>query len=244
LKIKYFFKNFTLLNVLLVAVIILMAVYTLFPIMLKGFKYTLPVPKKGVVEKTVKVVGPNTPPPSDYVIIADANLFHPERRIPPEKKADDQQSLPTPEFVIYGTLITDTISLAYLEDLKAPRNTPGRGKRQIAMKIGDTLSGFTLKEINPDKVVMARGEDKITVLVHDPQRLKARDTATTKPQAPAGQPAPPGLPSRPASQTTPQSRGQKPPSVQDLVKPPAGPKTRAPNITKGDERALDALKRL
>lgn len=80
--------------------------------------------------------------------------------------------MPKPEFVLYGTLITNDISFAYLEDTKAPRNTPGRGKRQIAMKKGDTLSGFNLKEINVDSIVMARGEEKITIYVYNTQKPK------------------------------------------------------------------------
>ena len=107
-------------------------------------------------------------------MIAEENLFHPERKIPAEKKVE--QALPKPEFVLYGTLITDDIKLAYLEDRKAPYNTPGRGKRQTVLKIGDTMSSFTVKEIDTDKVVMVRGEDRIEVNVIDPAKPKRGDT--------------------------------------------------------------------
>jgi hypothetical protein len=239
-----FVKNFNLLNILLAAVILLMINYALLPYTGAVSEYALPSPKKTVVEKAAPSEGLNFPASSSFNIISDDNLFHPERKIPVEqKKAAEQQPLPTPDFVLYGTLITDNLRVAYLEDLKAPRNSPGRGKRQIVMKTGDMLNGFTLKEINPDKVVMARGEDKITVSVHDRQRLKTRETATAKPQAAAGQPPAPVQPPRPSSQAAPSSRVQRPPSVQDLVKPPAAPKTRAPNITGPEEKALDFFRR-
>jgi hypothetical protein len=93
-------------------------------------------------------------------------------------------------------MIADDISLAYLEDLKAPRNTPGRGKRQVALKKGDSLSGFVLKEIETDKITMVRGEEKLIVAMNDPQKAKAREvaaaatTAAAQPKAaPAATPA-------------------------------------------------------
>jgi len=74
-------------------------------------------------------------------------------------------------------MISNDLSLAYLEDLKAPRNTPGRGKRQVALKKGDSLSGFVLKEIETDKITMVRGEEKLIVAMNDPQKAKAREVA-------------------------------------------------------------------
>ena len=221
-------------NVLLTSVIVFMAYYTLFPLMGADIKYALPSPGKTVLEKTGMPEGLNPAPLSSYTIIADNNLFHPERKIPVEKKtSEEQQPLPKPDVVLYGTLITDSLSLAYLEDLKAQRSTPGRGRRQTAMKIGDTLSGFTLKEIDTDKIVMAKGEEKMTVYVRDPLKRKTRE-GVTQPQPTPGQ-AP-----IPASRVSP---AQTPPSVQSLIKPSLPPKTRAP-MTRTDEKVLDIFKRL
>ena len=115
----------------------------------------------------------------DYVVVADENLFHPERRIPPEKKAE--AVLPKPEFVLFGTLIAPNLSIAYMEDKKAPVTTPGRGNRQTTLKKGELLSGFTLKEIMKDKVVMARGEETIQVSLENPGSPKKRETLLTTP---------------------------------------------------------------
>jgi hypothetical protein len=233
---KYFIKNITPLNVLLTSVIVFMAYYTLFPLIGADIKYALPSPGKTVLEKTGPPEGLNPAPLSSYTIIADNNLFHPERKIPVEKKtAEEQQPLPKPDVVLYGTLITDSLSLAYLEDLKAPRNTPGRGRRQTAMKIGDTLSGFVLKEIDTDKIVMAKGDENMTVYVHDPTKLKRRDTAATQPPHTPVKAAAIGQAARPSPRT--------PPSVESLVKPAPTPKTRA-RMTKTDEKVLDVFRRL
>jgi len=203
-----------------------MAYYTLFPLMGTGIKYTLPAPGKMVVAKAGRPEGHNPLSSSSYTIIADDNLFHPDRIIPLEKKTSEEQpSLPKPDVILYGTLITDSLKLAYLEDLKDPRNTRGRGRRQTVMKIGDTLSGYVLKEIDPDKIVMAKGDEKITVRIHE--KPKPIGTAAAQP------PLAPGQTARPSQRA----------AAESLVKPPPPPKTRA-RMTNAEERALDVFRRL
>src|SRR4030042_3730789 len=170
-KLKYIFRNINLLNIILITAIIILSNYTVLPMFNMNIKYTLPAGKK-IVGDDEKPAESHIPSLTDYTMIAEDNLFHPGRKIPVEKK--DEQPLPKPDFVLYGTLITDDLSLAYLEDLKVPRSTPGRGKRQTAMRKGDSMSGFTLKEIETEKVVMVRGEERIIVPITDPSHLKER----------------------------------------------------------------------
>jgi hypothetical protein len=165
-------KNVNVLNVVLGLAVLLMAHYTVAPSLHFNLGDIVPLQKKSAGEEEIKPAAANPPSPSDYVIIAEENLFHPERKIPPEKKADEKP-LPKPEFVVYGTVITGDESIAYLEDLKSPVNTQGRGKRQIALKKGDVLSGFTLKSVEADKIVMVRGEEKMVIPVHDTSRTKS-----------------------------------------------------------------------
>ena len=219
IKIRYLFKNITLLNVLLMAAIAFMITYSILPLMNIHFKNTFPAQKKTFMDKEATETEHHIPSSSDYLIISEENLFHPERRIPPEKK-EEPPPLPKPDIVLYGTLITDTISVAYLEDLKVPRTTPGRGKRQIAMKLGDTLSGFILKEIDVDKIVMMRGEEKMVVSVNDTQRPKTRtETATAGKSAP-GQASPipqrqPGAKQQPLTKMQPPTKNRAPMTAAD-----------------------------
>jgi len=185
--IKPLVRNINLLNVVLSSVALVFALYTLFPLLDVRIKYALPVPGKTPGIAKGKTDELQTPSVTEYAVISEKNLFHPDRQIPVEKKVE--QPLPKPDFVLFGTLITGGTSLAYLEDLKAPRNTAGRGKRQIALKKGDTLSGFTLKEIEADKIVMVRGDETITIPVN-PRDRNVPTTATTAaatPQKPARQ---------------------------------------------------------
>jgi len=172
-----------LINFFLIITVILLSMYTVLPLLSMHIKFALPSGKKPIPD-TKEISGKiQFPSPSDYTIIADENVFHPNRKIPPEKKAEPAP-LPKPEVILYGTVIADNVSLAYLEDLKAPRNTPGRGKRQITMKTGDILSGFTLKEIEADKIVMVRGEEKMIVYVKNTQRSnKGRASSSVAPKS-------------------------------------------------------------
>ena len=132
--------------------------------------------KKNAEKDPLESLKTQTLSPQEYRVIADQNLFHPDRIIPPEKKPESV--FPKPEFVLFGTLITPDLKMAYMEDKKAPVSTPGRGQRQTALKIGESLSGFNLKEVMADKVVMTRGEETIQVLLQEPGSSKSRETTS------------------------------------------------------------------
>jgi len=175
---RYLLSHINLINILLTAVLIFLVNYILLPFLSKSILYSLPAVKKhGKTEPlTSKQEQPKMTSPLDYMVITEQNLFHPERKIPVEVK--QAQPLPKPDFVLYGTLINDELQIAYIEDRKSPQSTPGRGKRQSALKLGSSLSGFSLKRVETDKVLMVRGEENIIVLLDDPQKQKSRETQT------------------------------------------------------------------
>jgi len=207
-------RNINLLNILLIIAILIFINYTILPLFNVSISYTLPRGKKPPVEKDEKIAESTVPSLTDYAMIAEDNLFHPERQIPAEKA--DSQPLEQPEFVLYGTLITDGVRVAYLEDLKSPRSTQGRGKRQAVVKIGDNMSGFTLKEIYPDKVIMVRGQDTVVVDVLDSSSKKTRGIKSPS-ERPKALPFQKNqrLPSRSATQNRPIS--QMPPKMPQKI---------------------------
>lgn len=176
-------RHINLLNIFLFGIIAAIAFHTYTSF--SGIRISLPISeRKASAEKQDIKPEPNQSPSiAEYALIAEQNLFHPERKIPPEKK--NEQQLPKPEFVLYGTLVTDNIKTAYLEDLKAPHTTQGRGKRQRTLQLGQNLSGYIVKEIHHDKVLMARGDEIIEVKIGDNKRKKTVETASP---APATQP--------------------------------------------------------
>jgi hypothetical protein len=225
IRLKLLLKNINLLNLLLMATILLFANYTIFLMFITKMKYTLPSVTKTIFSDKETLEEPPSPSSSDYIMVSENNLFHPDRKIPPVKK--EEVPMPKPEFVLYGTLLTPETSLAYLEDLKTPRNTPGRGKRQITLKKGDMMSGFVLKEIYPEKIMMVRGEEKIVVNVHNPNRSMIKEAS-----------APGQSPKDALSPTSPKQKKD----VQKLIKEAPLPKTRA-RMSEADEKVLDTIRR-
>jgi hypothetical protein len=167
----YLLRSINLLNILLAAAVVATAHYIVFPLVDKKPDFSPPAIKAlAKPTKNQMAAGVPTAAPIDYTVIADQNVFHPDRKIPVDKP--QEKNLPKPELVLYGTLITDNVSLAYVEDKKAPLTTTGRGKRLRVLKRGDTMSGFALKSIEPDRIVLARGEEVMTVTIETKHRTK------------------------------------------------------------------------
>ena len=168
---------------------------------------------------------------ADFISIAEKNLFHPEREMPKAEKA----AAPRPELILYGTLITDDVSIAYVEDKKSPYSTPGRPKRQTALKKGGSIGGYVLREIEPNRIVLVSGEDKLVVMLDDTEKRKGSEAAAAQaykggaaaftptpmapalPQAPAPSPAAAPPPRPVTSPTMAAPRGQTPQMIRDSL---------------------------
>lgn len=109
----------------------------------------------------------------DYADMSDKNIFHPERKV---LKGEEALRL-RPEILLYGTLVTDGVKLACLEDKHTPLSTPGRGKRQLIVKEGGSVGGYLVKEVNKDGIVLVRGADRIVVGVYDGRKRRNAESA-------------------------------------------------------------------
>jgi len=176
-RIRSIVRHLTVLNFLLFAITAVFASYVLPSLLNLKISYTPPAPKKIVEGKEEKAAATQSPSAMEYTIVAEQNVFNPERKIPAEKK-NDEKLLPKPEFVLYGTVINSDTSIAFIEDKKAPFSSQGRGKRQQVLHLGGTLSGYTLKELYPDRVVMLRGEDRLEITVLNSAKSRSSDTST------------------------------------------------------------------
>lgn len=184
---NHLLRNVNLLNTILTIFIIMLFSYMVYPLLGLNVKLILPAVKKTMVDSEKEAIQSQVPSPSDYSIIAEQNIFHSERKIP-VVKSDEKAITPKPDIVLYGTLITDETSLAYIEDKKSPQITPGRGKRQTVLKKGDTFGGYAIKTIEADKIVMIREDDTMIVYLYDPQKPKTRESlASAIPPPPAPQ---------------------------------------------------------
>lgn len=211
---KSLIRNITIGNILLTAAVAFFVFSDVSPFFTTQANSALPSAKRQEQETVGEAQEIRIQSPAEFMSVAEQNLFHPDRKVPVEKKAE--QPLPKPEFVLYGTMITDGLSLAYVEDLKAPRSSPGRGNRQVALRKGDALSGFILKEIGPSHIVLARGEEEVVVSLSDRSHLKGRNAPAVEQSTSASPP-----PSVPGAQAPQQSDRRLPHTAVRQTSPPS-----------------------
>jgi len=213
--IRYLVQSINPLNVLLFIITVATAICVLFPLMKTNARYSLPQVKPKPVEeaekpqeKSINIL------PSDYTVIGELNLFHPERRVPVDKKVEE---IPRPELTLYGTMVQDNVQYAFIEDKKNPKTTPGRGNRHTTIKKGDVIGGFVVSEIGTDRITLTKGDDKMTVLLAntDKRNSTASSTSTQRPiQTPA-----PGSPAQ-AGTGSPVQMGGRPSGATPTPQPP------------------------
>lgn len=167
-------------NLLLLAASIGLFFLLVYPLLhANNVKINLPqIKTKSVKQETDIIVVPNLPMSADYIIVTEKNLFHPERRMLLDKK--EEEKITRPDIVFYGSIITDDKKIAYIEDKKNPYVTPGRGKRQTAVRPGAIIGGYVLKEVNAETLVLVRGNDKMVVNLRDQKDRSDTETAKEK----------------------------------------------------------------
>lgn len=169
-------SHLTVLNLLLAALIL----FTVFVLILPSLDSdSEPTPDSITAtgkEVTAQILPDDTTPSpvSDYALIAEQNLFHAERKMVEGEGSEETLEDSDYDFILYGTLVTDQLRLAYLENTLTPVTSPGRGKRQVALKVGETFNGFTLQEVHTDNVVLVRGDEEVVILISDPGKPKER----------------------------------------------------------------------
>jgi hypothetical protein len=120
-----------------------------------------------------------------YNVIPARNLFSASRT---ESAVDATvAAAPAPKLFLHGVIVDEGRSRAFIEDPVA--------KRTFSYAVGDTVGGGKLEMVRSDRIVIARPEGKMEVMLRDP--AKPQPTAT--PGAPgAAAPTAPGLvPPRP-----------------------------------------------
>jgi|Deesub1362A_J573_1020465.scaffolds.fasta_scaffold00162_5 hypothetical protein len=160
---RFLLRNINIINIILILGLITFLIVFVIP-SYKADITTISTTKNKTILKDDRIKEPvkrESPQPTEYTIIAEKNLFHPERRLVISKGGG--QPSHKPEFVLYGTLLAGNVKVAYMEDVKSPLTTRGRGKRQRALHIGEELSGYVLSEIYNDRVVMVKGDERIEV---------------------------------------------------------------------------------
>lgn len=158
----------------------------------------------------------SAPAPASYGVIAAKNLFSPSRSEAPVGPV----TAVGPKPLLHGVVVDGPKSRAFLEDPVV--------KRTFGYAVGDTIGGGRVESISADRVVIARPDGLVEVLLQDPAKPKAPPPATPRPTAAA--PAavmPPRVGPAPAATET------RPPTAPV----PSAPRARAPlPASKGNDR--------
>jgi type II secretory pathway component PulC len=109
-----------------------------------------------------------------YEVIATRNLFSASRTETPPAVAGVASSLP--KVVLHGVVMLDEgRSRAFLEE--------GNSKKVNSYGIGDQVAGGRIETISLDRVVIARPEGRVEIVLHGPSALQ---TTTPVGASPAG----------------------------------------------------------
>jgi len=117
--------NVTLLNVFLAVALVLAGIGIICTAMRVSNRLNLPgiVPKETVMpEKPAEEIA--VPLPTDYAVVSEMNLFHPQRVIP----IDAKKELPKPELFLCGIIMSGNERVAFVEDKKNPATSPAGEK--------------------------------------------------------------------------------------------------------------------
>ncbi|MCX5841112.1 MAG: hypothetical protein NTY16_06625 [Deltaproteobacteria bacterium] len=180
---QYLISSFNVLNLSLLVAACVFFFYFLNPLLSASLSVNVPSPKEISQGMPVSADEATKPSASDYAVIGEQNLFHPNRVITTEKKADPV--VPKSELVLYGTLISNGLKIAFLQDKKEAPTTPGRGARQIAVKEGDIVGGYTLKQITEKMIFLINGEEQMTLYLDELKNRTVEMTGTGRTQATA-----------------------------------------------------------
>jgi hypothetical protein len=199
--------SMTPLNIILSAVIIVSLCYTIFYMVQMVSGVELPSIPDSYVEDQVKKSFEIGKYRTKYEYSKmEKNLFHPERKV--VKRIPLETSIQAPQITLYGTFISPELKMAYLDDLNSPYSNNSGVPRQRAFKKGDIISGFVLKEIYPERIVLVRNDEKITIHLKRNEKT-VRDHVEKQPYL---NPSPPTV-MKPTGQELPGTKDM--PSVQD-----------------------------
>jgi hypothetical protein len=204
------------------------------------------VPKKpdGKPETFPPALAPKEVPPREgYKVVAEKNIFNPERKEFPVAAGDDVSKRPNvrPQVTLYGVVVAADYQSATVVNPGRPLQKGEREARTV--KVGEKIGDYKVAKILEDRIVMENAGDTFEVLLYDPSAPKRRmDVKTAVPPAavtsstggPAASPTPGAVagptPPMPGPSTTPPRPSPMSPSpAPGLI--PSGPQAMPPAMT-------------
>ncbi len=131
---------------------------------------TLPLP---VSQKEIQ-------PREGYKLIAEKNIFHPDRKEFPTVPTDQSRQSVRPQIALYGVVVGGDFQSATIINPGKPLQ---KGERETkTVKVGDPIGDYKVAKILEDRIVMTNEGDSFEVLLYDPGAPKKRIEAKTPTQ--------------------------------------------------------------
>ena len=186
--------------------------------------------------KALQAMEPQKDPNSarSYILIAEKNIFSPERKdFPIAVPVEQSKTNVRPQVVLCGVTIAEDYQAASVTN---PGRTLRKGEREtLTLKMGEKIGEYKLAKVSPDRILLENNGDSFEVLLYDPKAPKKRMEvrAESKPAAiTSSQPTP--APSQgeapktiPAQQT---AEAPKEPVQQSVVPPSPRPVSARPSF--------------
>jgi len=111
-------------------------------------------------------------PREGYRVIAEKNIFHPDRKEFPMLATEQSRATVRPQITLYGVVVSGNFQSATIVN---PGRLLQKGEREPkSVKVGDSVGDYKVEKILEDRIVMANGEDSFEVLLYDPGAPKKR----------------------------------------------------------------------
>src|SRR6266542_3442993 len=137
-------------------------------------KHPMPVGAAGPAPQSVATAVVADSGPEAYGVIAAQNLFNPAR-----SETATAAAVAVVKPILHGIVIDGSKSRAFLEDPTV--------KRVGGYSVGDSVSGGKIQKIADDRVVIARPEGMVEVLLRDPSKPRPAPVPTPVPAGAAAQ---------------------------------------------------------
>ena len=120
----------------------------------------------------------NPPSLKSYTLIAEKNVFSPERKDFPTPAGTGGRQLVRPQIVLYGVTIVGNYKAA---SIASPGRPLQKGEREtFTVKLGERVGEYKLAKILSDRVTLEAEGDTFEVLLYDESKSKRRSDVRTE----------------------------------------------------------------
>jgi hypothetical protein len=120
---------------------------------------------------------------ASYILVAEKNIFSPERKDFPFPMAVAKKPSARPQVILYGVSILEERQYASIAN---PGRALKKGEREImTLKQGEQIGEYKLVEILPDRIRLEASGDSFEVLLYDPAMPKRRSDTKAAAKKPA-----------------------------------------------------------